>query len=428
MAKHRLLSLARPWWVVVLAPVAGALLAYAYESRVSPVYEGHAILVASSPTGRSSPEAVAAQIPTYAELVNSAPLLRAALDGLGLRINPDEVEPNVRGESDSTTRLLTVRVRSKDPVVATSLANALARELARRVASGAAPGGAASRAGGDVRLAILQPASHASRIRPRLFLSVGYGALAGLWAGLAVAALLASTRRTVRGEDELARLAPLPVLGSVNGARLPAPGRILPVDGAGADSYRRLSARILSGNGVQAPRSLLVVGAEGNEGSAALAARLALAVAETLGRVVLADLSRDRAIGTVFRIGAESARPLAKRSSPLRHGSMRLERFVLRTGQPLVLVFPRARGESPPEPVEARGVLALLLAEADFVFVHAASLGSSPAMLDWARAVDAAVLVVRRARTRRESVLSAVEALDLARSNVVGTVLHQGHD
>jgi hypothetical protein len=38
------------------------------------------------------------------------------------------------------------------------------------------------------------------------------------------------------------------------------------------------------------------------------------------------------------------------------------------------------------------------------------------------------VLVVRPARTRRESVVSAVEALGLARSNVVGTVLHAGRD
>jgi succinoglycan biosynthesis transport protein ExoP len=427
MAKRRLLSLARPWWVVVLAPVTGALLAYAYESRVPPVYEAHAILLASSPTGRSSPEAVAAQIPTYAELVNSGPLLRAALDRLGLRINPDELEPNVRGESDSATRLLTVRVRSKDPAVATSLANALARELARRVASGAAPAG--SRPDGDVRLVVVQPASHASRVRPRVFLSAAYGALAGLWAGLAVAALLASTRRTVRGEDDLARLTPFPVLGSVNGARLWSPrDQILPADEAGAASYRRLSARILSGNGVRAPHTLLLVGAQGNEGSAELAARLALAVAETLGRVVLADLSRERATTPLFRIDEESASSLVKRSNPIRHGSMRLERFVLRAGPPLVLVLPRARGEWPNEPVAARGVLALLLTEADFVFVYAPSLGSSPAMLGWARAVDATVLVVRRASTRRESVLSAVEALDLARSNVVGTVLHQGHN
>jgi Mrp family chromosome partitioning ATPase len=75
---------------------------------------------------------------------------------------------------------------------------------------------------------------------------------------------------------------------------------------------------------------------------------------------------------------------------------------------------------------DARAVLALLLADADFVVLHAASLGSSPAPLVWARVLDAAVLVVRPAHTRRESVVSAVEALALAGTNVVGTVLYTG--
>jgi capsular polysaccharide biosynthesis protein len=426
----RLLSVARLWWVVVLAPVAGALLAYAYGSRIAPVYEGKAILVASSPAGGSSPEAVTAQMPTYAELVSSAPLLQSALDSLRLRISAEELQPNVRGESDASARLITIRVRNKHPAVAAAIANALAGQLVRRVAAEAASAGATSAGAGGARLTVLEPASGASRIRPRLFLNIVYGSLAGLFGGLAVAVLAQSTRRTVRGEDELARLAaPLPVLGSVSGARLPGVrSRILLSDGPETESYRRLSARILSGNGVRAPRSLLVVGAQGNEGSPALAARLGLAVAETLGSVVLAELSRDRPIARLFGIGEESASALARRSSLLRHGSLRLERYVLRAGPPLVLAFPRMREEWSPGPVEAREFLALLLAEADYVFVHANSLGSSPAMLAWAHALDAAVLVVRPARTRHDSVLAAVQALDLARSNVVGTVLHLGRD
>ena len=71
-------------------------------------------------------------------------------------------------------------------------------------------------------------------------------------------------------------------------------------------------------------------------------------------------------------------------------------------------------------------MLALFLAEADFVVLHAASLGGSPAALIWARMLDAAVVVVRPSQTRRESVVSAVEALGLARTNLAGTVLHTG--
>jgi Mrp family chromosome partitioning ATPase len=75
---------------------------------------------------------------------------------------------------------------------------------------------------------------------------------------------------------------------------------------------------------------------------------------------------------------------------------------------------------------DARAILALFLAEADFVVLHAASLGTSPAALIWARMLDAAMVVVRPSQTRHESVVSAIEALGLAGTNIVGTVLHRG--
>jgi non-specific protein-tyrosine kinase len=193
-----------------------------------------------------------------------------------------------------------------------------------------------------------------------------------------------------------------------------------------AETYRRLSARILSAHGERAPRSLLVVGASGNEGSATVASKLALALTGATGSVVLTDLASDRPIASVFGIGEKPSGASAKRSSPLRYGSLTLDRFALRTGPPLVLGFPRGRYGWSGGLDDARAVLALLLADADFVVVHAESLGSSPAPLVWARILDAAVLVVRPARTTRESVVSAVEALGLAGTNVVGSVLHRG--
>jgi uncharacterized protein involved in exopolysaccharide biosynthesis len=103
------------WWVVFLASVSGALLAYAYGLRVDPVYEAKASLVVNAPQGGQSLESVADQIPTYAELANSTPLLRAALDKLGLSLTPEELQPDVRGEADTSTRLLTIRVQSHNP-------------------------------------------------------------------------------------------------------------------------------------------------------------------------------------------------------------------------------------------------------------------------------------------------------------------------
>jgi capsular polysaccharide biosynthesis protein/Mrp family chromosome partitioning ATPase len=419
-------SLALRSWVIFLASVAGALCAYAYGLRVTPVYEAKAILLVNAPEG-VQPETAAAQVPTYAELVNSTPLLRAALDTLKLPLTPSELQPNVRGEADTSTRLLTIRVRSQDPAVAEAIANTLTDKLIRRVAAAAPRADGSSQVNGP-RLTILQPASGGALIRPRHSLIVGFGALAGLFGGLAVVVIASSAQRTVRREDELARLAPIPVLGSVNGSlgNAPSGGPMLMAGGSGAETYRRLSARILSAHGERAPRSLLVVGASGNEGSAAFAGKLAVALAGAMGRVALTDLASGRPIAPLFGIDEKSAGASAKKSSSLRYGARTLDRYALRTGPQLVLGFPRGRGGWSGGLDEARAVLALLLADADFVVVHAVSLGSSSAPLVWARITDAAVLVVRPAETRRESVVSAVEALGLAGTDVVGTVLYRG--
>jgi capsular polysaccharide biosynthesis protein len=422
----RRFSAPRRWWAVALAVVMGALLAYAYGLRVTPVYEAKAILVVNAPVAGQL-QVAAAQAPTYAELANSIPLLRAALNTLRLPLTPEGLQPNVRGEADASTGLLTIRVRNQRPAVAVAIANTLADELIRRTTVAASSGSGNSRVRAGPRLAILQPASGGARIRPRLFLIAGFGALAGLFGGLAVAVLAASAPRTVRRQDDLARLVPIPVLASVNGGVLPGTAWSgLPAAPAAAESYQQLSTRILTANGGRAPRSLLVVGAQGNEGSAAVAGQLALALAGTIGKVVLADLASDRPIARLFGIGEMSEGPSAKRLSLLRHGSVTLDRFALRAGPPLALVFPRGSDAWSAGAEDARAALALFLAEADFVILHAASLGGSPAALIWARMLDAAVVVVRPSQTRRESVVSAVEALGLARTNLVGTVLHTG--
>lgn len=415
------------WWALVLASVSGALLAYAYGLRVAPVYEAKVTLLVNPRARGPGLEALAQQVPTYAELANSTPLLRAALDKLGLAVAPEELQPDVRGEADTSTRLLTIRVRRQDPAVAAAIANAVAVELIRRVVVAAPPAGVRSEVQASPRLTIIQSASGGARVRPRLLLMVVFGALTGLFGGLTVAVLVASSRRTVRREDELARLAQIPVLGAVDGGlgRPVADGRPLLADAA-VEPYRRLSGRILSANGESPPRSLLVVGASGHEGSADVAAQLALAFAGAVGSVVLVDLASDRPVARLFGIGESPAGKPAKRSSSLRQGSLTLERFTVRTGPPLVLGFPRDKDASSARLNDARAVLALLLADADFVVLHAASLGSSPAPLVWARVLDVAVLVVRLAQTRRESVVSAVEALGVAGTDVVGTVLHGG--
>jgi hypothetical protein len=313
-----------------------------------------------------------------------------------------------------------------------ALANELAAELVEFVSTGrgAEPPTRSAASAGTPRLRIIEPASDADRIRPQLLLLTEFGALTAFFGALAVAVIVESRRRTLRNVEELADLTPVAVLGSVNGwpvsRRLG--GRVAFRTRArleAVEGYRTLARRIEIANGDEVPRSLLVVGAEGGEGSGTVAAKLALVLAGRAGRVTVADFG-DGEGARFLRTWRPTAAMLGTKSRPLRSGDITLDRFQLTSGRPLSLAVPRGSSPRSVRFEAARAVMELLLAEADVLIVHGRPPSFSPDALAWARVVAAAVLVVRPKHTKRASVVSALQGLDLVRTNVVGTVLHTG--
>jgi capsular polysaccharide biosynthesis protein/Mrp family chromosome partitioning ATPase len=427
-----LLTLLQRWWsVMALATGAGGLVAYAYGTRITPTFEAEAQLVVEAPAVAGGGQEAAELVPTYAELVRSTAVLESSLRAAKSPLTPDELRSNVRGESERETRLITIRARDRDPAQAVLLANGLAAGLGRFVS--AAP----SRSpGGQVRprprVRIVERATEATRIRPRSLLLIEFGALAGLFGALAVVLLVESRSRRVKDEDELVRLVPAGVLGSVNGGSVsPRLARSL-VDRARTapgevESYRRLVTRIAVANRDEVPRSLLVVGAQATDGSGLVAAKLALALAGEERRVVLADFGGDGRIARLFGIGKRrDPGALVRRSKPLSHGGVTLDRFRPRSGRPLLLAMPRGSGPLTLSLPEARALVALLSAQADVLIVHGPSPNRSRGALTWARAAAATVLVVRSEHTRRENVVRALEGLEPLGTNVVGAILRTG--
>jgi capsular polysaccharide biosynthesis protein/Mrp family chromosome partitioning ATPase len=427
-----LLTLLRRWWsVLALATGAGGLVAYAYGSRVTPTFEADAKLIVEARVGGGVQEA-ARLVPTYAELVRSTPVLESALRAARAPLTPGELRPNVRGESVRETRLITIRARDRDPTRAVLLANALAAGLDRFVSAprSASPPGRRVEQRPQVR--VVERAAAATRVRPRSLLLIEFGALAGLFAALAVVFLVESKSRRVKDEDELVRLVPAGVLGSVNGwsvsPRLARPR----VDRARTPSdeveaYRRLATRIAVANRDEVPRSLLVVGAQATDGSGVVAAKLALALAGEGMRVVVADFSGDSRISRLFGIGRRrDGGALVKPSKPLRHGGITLDRFTLGSALPLLIAMPRGSGPPTLSLVEAQALVELLSAEADVLIVHGPSPSRSRGGRTWARAAAATVLVVRSEHTKRESVVTALEGLEPSGTNVVGAVIRTG--
>jgi capsular polysaccharide biosynthesis protein len=422
------LSIAARWWVVlVLATGAGGLLAYVFGSRVSPTYEAETkLLVVAREPEVGSLQTAAELAPTYAELVRSAAVLRGTADALGGRVTYAELRESVRGETSRDTRLLTVRVRSGDSADVVLAANELARQLVRE-ASAAPPAAEGEKSTAQTRLEIVDPATGATKVRPRGLLLTWLGALAGFFLALGAAVLVESRRRTVRAEDDLAELTAGAVLGSVDGgARWPAAARMLgrSTSSNGTGSYRRLSEQIIAA-GEGAPRSVLVVGADRHAGSGVVAANLAATWADAGLEVVLADLADTPEAVRLFASSAQGAggEPAAHAGSLFYRG-IDLDCFEARSERAPLLVLPQGDPPRSLEASDARGLVKALHTRAELAVIHAGPPVRSPRSLALARASELTILVVRQGRTERGSVTSTMESLELAGSGTVGTVLN----
>jgi capsular polysaccharide biosynthesis protein len=420
------LSIAARWWaVLVLAAVGGGLTAYLLGSTQSPTYEAEAKLLVVAPEPEVGSLQTAAELaPTYAELARSAAVLRRTADALGGRVTFAELRDGVRGETSRDTHLVTVRVRSGDPAVAVQAANELARQLVRE-ASTPPPRVEGETPTARTRLEIVDPATSASKIRPRAALLAFLGALAGLFLALGVAVFVDSRRRTVRAEDDLAELTSGAVLGSVDGGRRSS--RVAGIDRSaasnGTGSYRRLAERIIAA-GDGAPRSVLVIGADRHAGSGTVAANLAATWADAGLEVVLADLGDTPDAVRLFASSAHGAggEPAAHAGSLFYRG-IDLDCFEARSDRAPLLVLPQGDPPRSLESSEARGLVKALHTRAELAVIHAGPPERSPRSLALARAAELTILVVRQGRTDRGRVTSTIESLELARAGAVATVL-----
>jgi polysaccharide biosynthesis transport protein len=413
-------SFLRRWWLLIaVAGAGGALVAYLYGTRATPTYEAKAQVLVQAGARQF------AGIPTYAEIVRSTPVVAYALRSTGSPLSVEEVRAKVRGEADRDTRIITIRADDTDRSRAIALANGLAAGLERYVSAAAATTSAAQ-VTGRTQVELIEPATSAARVRPLSPLLLEFGALAGVFGALAFALVVEARRSKVTDENDLVEVGGFPVLGSVNAAwprmrtSLLDPTRSSPEEWG---DYRRLATRITVAGDEAAPRSLVLVGAEGAEASSAVAAKLALTLAQDGQRVVLADFEGDRMIRGHFRIGAHGGgAQLVKRSAPLTYRGTTLDRFALRSGAPLVLALPR-QASAGLNSEEAENLVKLLSAEAELLIIHAPPPSRSRSALIWARATQATLLVVRAEYTKRADVEEAREGLEPVGTKVIGAVV-----
>jgi capsular polysaccharide biosynthesis protein len=385
-------------------------------NRLPAAYEAEArLLVGPLSADKDALSAAGAQARTYAALATTTPVLDAAARRSGLGASASAVRSKVRDVTASdVTRLISIRVRDREPARAATIANALAAVLVARAATGPPEG----------TLQIVdRAAAPQSSVGPSASLIVPLAAVAGLLGAFGIVVLVDSLTTTVRTEGDLAAVSPVAVLGSVNGARRGDRPLVMEAEphSAAAAAYRLLATKISLSNTERPLRSLLVLDAHGGRSSGGLAANLAAALAEDGTRVVVIDGGEQGGVMELFQHGGKASTETVQRARPLRIGQLTFDRFRLR-GPRLIVIQPRKPSE-PLYPQQAAETIEHLLTGADLVVLTAPPVDGSASSMVWANAADATLLVAVRDHTKREQMVPAVESLRIAEANVIGTVL-----
>jgi len=280
------------------------------------------------------------------------------------------------------------------------------------------------------RIQIIEPATEATPVASTARLNILVAALAGVLLALLIALALEYIDRTVKTAEQLARVVPAPVLVGVE-HYTPPPGvgregviaKALP-ESRPAESYRRLSAKLLLADHGAPSRCILICSAKPDAAadSAEVAANLAVTLAEAGRRVVLvdADLHRTR-IGERFglperggltdALGGKAGRPdgsaiaWAAGLTVITAGPATPDAFKLLTG-PAFGAF-----------------LDDLKDQADLVLVVGAPLLAFADGLMLASRADGVLLVARGGQTKLDTLADAASQVQAAGGRLVGVVL-----
>lgn len=417
------IPLAKRWWpVLLLAAVVSGLTAYAASSRVTPTYEAEARLLTGPINADFDTIRASSQLAqTYSELATSRRILQPVRAQLRLAQSVDDLAASVSATGNDVTRIVTIRAKSDDAVLAARIANTIATRLARETSQPPAPPAPAPPAG---QLTIVDSATPPSApVAPRVPLLAALAAIAGLIGAAVLVLLLQSGRDTIEAEEDLAD-AFVPLLGSVSRSSRTAlvvqerpRSRI-------ADEYRVVATKIELSATTSGARSVLVVGCGEGDGAGVIAANIAGALAESGSRITLVDANNGNPeITEVFGLNGQPGAATTTRGGAIDIAAVAAVEMAASNGSLQVVPVGGERAIAASDGSSVRGLLDRLSDDSDLVVVNAGEVESSANALKWARATDATVLVVEQGRTKREALRNAVKTLALVEANVIGTVL-----
>lgn len=429
MSIQDFVKLLRTRWLIVCVTVAVGLLgAIAVNALTTPLYEAKTRLFVSTTSGASVAEIYQGnrfsqeRVISYTELLMGETLAQRTIDKLGLDMEPDDLENNIKASAKLDTVLIDVAVVDESPVRARDIADALSDEFVAMVQELETP-----EQGGqpNARVVVEQHASIPDDpVVPKTARNIAIGLGLGLLLGLGLAVFRDLLDNTVKERQALEEITGVGLVGSIpldKERRKEAPIAFENDNSAIAEAFRKLRTNLQFLAVDNPPRLIVLTSSVPSEGKSTTAINIALSLAEAEHDVVLVDgdLRRPRLakyLDLVDAVGFSTV--LAGRTS--------LDEALQKSRFPRLTVL--TAGTLPPNPSEllgssaAKKTLDELRARFDYVVIDSSPLLAVTDTAVLAAHTDGVLLAARFGHVKREQLMHTVRNLEDVGAVLLGAI------
>lgn len=262
--------------------------------------------------------------------------------------------------------------------------------------------------------------------KPNTKLNLALGAVLGLFLGTVIAFLLEFIDDRVKTENDLDRILGLPILGMSPLVRNKTPEEqsLLSLNkpsSATAEAFRSLRTNLMFSTASGVPKTLLITSSMPSEAKSSTCSNLATAFSQAKNNILLVDA--DLRKPTMHkRLGLDNSRGL----STFLTQQAELEEVIQPT--PIEHVSAIPAGTIPPNPSELlfserlNNILSLAPDRFDMIIIDSPPVMGLADSLVLANRVNATILVVAHAQSKKRAIADSFQRLQRAQANVIGTV------
>jgi polysaccharide biosynthesis transport protein len=351
---------------------------------------------------------------TYAELAVSGPTMQAVQDRTGITTPYEQLRSSISVEFPANNELMSIVAKADDANSAAAIANAVSAIIIEESQS--------TRTGRQFNVELVAPA--VPPLRPDVagsLLVVVFGAAAALVAGLGLALVMENLDTKLHTTAQIENITRLPILAQVPTIRSGQHARLYNGTSVEGEIFRLLRTNIAVGSRDKQMKLLMVTSAEPGEGKSMITSNLAYSMGQLKQKVLIID--GDMRLPNVHLIfGIRNDVGL---SSVLRKEAT-LEQAVQFLPDQNVHVL--TSGPTPSNPAdllssaEMTALLEKLTEQYDIVLLDTPAFLAVADSTILATLADGVVLVVRYAKSERDSVRTAQTQLEGAGADLIGVV------